>query len=304
MLGAPTVVAAVVAALVAGLVTGCATVPAASGAYPVGTSSHTIEVDGQDRDYRVYRPADTGADVALVVMLHGGFGSAQQAETTYGWDAQADADGFVVAYPDGDGRAWNAGGGCCGSPGSRDIDDVGFIEAMVDEIGGSLAIDPQRRYATGMSNGAMMAYRLACDTELFAAIGPVAGTLMAECPDPAPTSVLAVHGLADTSVPFDGSVGDGAVDIDGPPVPDVIAAWRAVGGCAEPVTAEAGVVTTVAADCADGRRVELVTVADAGHQWPGAPSSILRDSLGGDPPSTALDATTELSAFFLAHPGA
>lgn len=290
------------AAVIALLLSGCTQTPPDPEAYPLGSSTHTIVVDGQNRDYRVYRPAGAADHAPLVVMLHGGFGSAEQAEKVYGWDAQADVDGFVVAYPDGEGRAWNAGGGCCGSPGNRGVDDVAFIAAMVRQLESSLETDPRRRYATGMSNGAIMAYRLACETDLFAAIGPVAGTLLAECSDPQPTSVLAIHGLADTSVPVDGSAGDGAVEIDGAPVADVVASWRGVDGCAEPVATDAGVVSILAAECPDGRSVELVTIAEAGHQWPGAPSSDLRDELGGDPPSTALDATAELAAFFLGHP--
>jgi hypothetical protein len=90
----------------------------------------------------------------LVVMMHGGFGSAQQAERAYGWDELADGAKFVVvAYPDGVGRAWNVVG-CCGRPGRENIDDAGFINAVVDDIAGHVTIDPKRRYATGISTAA------------------------------------------------------------------------------------------------------------------------------------------------------
>src|SRR5436190_846142 len=88
----------------------------AAGAMPVGTSEHTLDIGGTTRTFHVYRPARLPAQAPLVVMLHGGFGSGNQAERTYGWDAQADAAGFVVAYPDGLHRAWNTTGGCCGPP--------------------------------------------------------------------------------------------------------------------------------------------------------------------------------------------
>src|SRR5688572_25330597 len=91
-----------------------ATVPAATTAVPVGSSAHTIVVDGHERAWRLYRPANLADPAALVVMLHGGFGTARQAESAYGWNALADREGFAVAYPDGLDRVWNVGGGCCG----------------------------------------------------------------------------------------------------------------------------------------------------------------------------------------------
>ena len=84
---------------------------------PAGSTAQVIWVHGVRRTYRVYRPARLAGPAPLVVMLHGGFGTGAQAERSYHWDAHADAAHFVVAYPDGLDRAWNAGGGCCGSPG-------------------------------------------------------------------------------------------------------------------------------------------------------------------------------------------
>jgi polyhydroxybutyrate depolymerase len=205
-------------------------------AVPAGSSAHAITVDGRDREYRVYRPAalPDGEPVPLVVMLHGGFGSADQAERAYGWDAMADREGFVVAYPDGLGRAWAVGGGCCGRSGSTGVDDVSFVEAVVAAVADGVPIDPARVYATGISNGGMLAYRLACDSTVFAAIGPDSATLLGSCNDPAPISVIHLHGTADTRIRYDGGPGDGFAGIDGPPVPDVIARWRDVARCARP----------------------------------------------------------------------
>lgn len=292
-------------ALLAVVLAGCTAKPVPEPDYPPGTSVHSIEFDGDQRSYRVYVPRTlTGGPSTLVVMLHGGFGSAEQAELTYGWDAQAERDGFVVAYPDGEGRSWN-GGGCCGPAMKKDLDDVGFIEAVVAEIGGALDIDPQRTFATGMSNGGIMAYRLACESSLFAAIAPVSATMLTGCDDAAPASVLHIQGALDESIPPDGSPGGGTQNIDGPPLSDAIGFWRDVDGCAEPQAGQYGDdprVTASWADCADGTSVEYIEIADAGHQWPGATSSELRDELGGDPPSTLLDATAEIAAFFAAHP--
>ena len=230
-------------------------------------------------------------------MMHGGFGSAEQAERSYGWDAEADSGRFIVAYPDGLGRAWNAGGGCCGRSAREDIDDVGFVSDVVDQLVDSGDVDPQKVFATGMSNGAIMSYRLACETTLFAAIAPVAGTQLVDCANPSPTSVLHIHGLADGSVHFDGTRGGGVAKIDGPPIPEVIASWRKIDACGAPIRSDDGAVRTSTAQCAGGRTVELITIAGAGHQWPG--SEQIRAQ--ADPPSTALNATSTIWEFFSAH---
>jgi polyhydroxybutyrate depolymerase len=274
-------------------------------AYPAGSSVHTIMFDGVEREYRVYVPRTlTPGPSTLVVMLHGGFGSAEQAELAYGWDAQAEESGLIVVYPNGVGRSWNAGT-CCGPAMKRDIDDVGFIEAVVAEVSSVLEVDPRRTYATGMSNGGIMSYRLACESEVFAAIGVVSGTMLVDCDAPRPVSVMHIHGALDESVPPDGSPGGGTQNIDGPPLTDVIGYWLQRDGCGAPATGEWGdpLVTALdATDCDGQTAVVYIEVQDAGHQWPGASSSAIRDELGGDPPSTRLDATAELAAFFGAHP--
>ena len=147
---------------------------------PVGQSTQTIDVGGVSRSFHLYRPPGLSDGAPLVVMLHGGFGTGAQAERSYHWDSEADAGHFLVAYPDGLMRAWNAGS-CCGEPQRTNADDVGFITAMVGAIGQEIPIDRARVYATGMSNGAMMALRLGCQTDTFAAIAPVAGTLETDC---------------------------------------------------------------------------------------------------------------------------
>ena len=263
------------------------------GRTPGEAEPRTITVDGVERDYRLYVPAVLADDPALVVMMHGGVGSARQAERAYRWNDQADAEGFVVAYPDGSSRTWNAGG-CCGGAEREGVDDVAFVTALVEQLQDEFDITGDRTFATGVSNGAMMSYRLACETELFAAIAPVAGTIVIPCDDPAPTSVLHIHGLDDSQVRMDGGPGDGIGDVDGMPITDAIDLWRAVDSCGDPVITEEPPVTTSTSVCTDGHRVTLVTVADAGHQWPG---SVAREG-AADQPSDALDATALIWEFF------
>jgi polyhydroxybutyrate depolymerase len=253
-------------------------------AFVEGTSVHTINVGGHDRTYRLYKPKGLPASASLVVMLHGGFGTDAQAERSYGWDELADSSKFVVAYPDGLNRAWNVnGGGCCGRPAKQGIDDVGFITAAIADIKRNVSIDASRVYATGMSNGGMMSYTLACDTGIFAAIGPVSGTQLDPCRSPHPVSVMTIHGTKDPLVPYGGGPGRGFAHINGPPVPESNAFWRKVDQCQTPVETTSGSVTTSTAGCPDNRSVVLITVDGGGHDWPDF-------------------ATDKLWQFFAAHP--
>jgi polyhydroxybutyrate depolymerase len=272
-------------------------------AIPAGSSSHAISVGGASRTFRVYRPPTLPAAAPLVVMLHGGFGTGAQAERSYHWDAEAARGHFVVAYPDGLDRAWNTGGGCCGVPGRTGTDDIGFITAMVSAIEREVPVNPRRVYATGISNGGIMAYILACHTTIFAALGPDSATELGSCRAPAPISVIHIHGTADKNIPYHGARGDGIAHIDGPAIPALNATWRHIDRCAAPVAKTAGVVTTSTANCRAGRAVELITIAGAGHQWPGAaPDWLAQKLLHTDPPSTAPDATQVIWQFFAAHP--
>jgi polyhydroxybutyrate depolymerase len=253
-------------------------------AFVEGTSVHTISVGGHDRSYRLYKPKGLPESAALVIVLHGGFGTGDYAERNYGWDQLADSQKFVVAYPNGLNRAWNVNGaGCCGRPAKEGIDDVGFITAAVADIEHNIGINASHVYATGMSNGGMMDYTLACDTTLFAAIGPVSGTQLDPCRSPHALSVMHIHGTADPLIPYGGGPGHGFVHLDGPPIQNINAFWRNVDHCATPAVTTSGPVTTSTAGCPDNRSVVLITVDGGGHHWPDF-------------------ATEKLWQFFAAHP--
>jgi polyhydroxybutyrate depolymerase len=271
---------------------------------PAGTSTQTITVDGLRRTFLVYRPTTLPAaqPAPLVVMIHGGGGTAAAAERSYGWDAEADSGHFVVAYPDGINRGWSVGGGCCHFTGSPTTDDdVAFIAQLVATLSRELPINPAQVYATGISEGGMMTYRLACQTTIFAAIGPDSATLLGDCRSPAPTSVIHIHGTADSRIPYDGSAGSGVHRIHGPAIPALNTTWRTTDHCGPPLITGSGTVTTSTAACADSRGVVLITVDGAGHQWPGATCNLRCATGTADPPSTALDATQTIWQFFSAH---
>jgi polyhydroxybutyrate depolymerase len=268
----------------------------------------TLEYGGSERTFRSYRPAALARDrpVPLVVVLHGGFGDGAQAEKSYNWDAAANRYGFVVVYPDGIDRAWNAGR-CCGKPQQRGVDDVGFLSTLIRLVAARERIDPDRIAVTGISNGAMMAYRMACESSVhLRAIGSVSGTMVVACSHPRRTSVMEIHGTADRNIPYRGGKGQGPSGVQTLAIPEIIARWRGIDGCAAPRTRTAGTVTRLTATCRNGRIVELITIEGAGHQWPGGvpPSpavAALARALGIpgiDPPSSALDATQTLYRFF------
>ncbi len=275
----------------------------------LGSTSFAITVEGQIRMYRVYRPATATRLAPVVVMLAGGLGSAATGKAAYGWDALADREGFVVVYPEATGGSWNVGGDCCGLAGQRGVDDVAFVRAVLEDLPAHVSVDSTRRYAAGLGSGGMMAYRLACDTKLFSAIGVVAGTQLGDCPNPAPLSVIHVHGTLDTSVPYSGSDEGSVVAVTGRPIPEVVGFWRTVNRCGGTSDRDEGPVTTVSAQCPSGRRVTLVKVAGLGHEWPGAtptvpqpprPSTAATTAATSTPaePRTSLDATLVLWQFF------
>src|SRR5262249_51407591 len=126
-------------------------------------------------------------------------------------DGVADREGFVTVYPDGTGpfgdrlHMWNSGA-CCGSAQWAAVDDVGFLLAVMDDVATRTPVDPTRVYVTGLSNGGMMAYRLAAEaSDRIAAIAPVAGSRAAVLDDAVRVMpVMHVHSVDDPVVPFAG----------------------------------------------------------------------------------------------------
>ena len=266
-----------------------------------------LQAGGLERTYRVYRPAKVAASsgIPLVVVLHGGFGTGQDAERRYGWDEAADQYGFMVAYPNGYRRTWNAGG-CCGPAQKENIDDVSFLNQVIRGLI-SEGADPKRIFVAGMSNGGAMTYRYACDGAVpIAAIGIISGALTTPCPHPQKLSLLAVHGTTDQHIPINGGVGKKSrVAYAWPAFEDTLSLFRNALNCSNPVGHRDGALSSKTANCAQGNTVTQITIEGAGHQWPGSKANdgFIARMLIPDPPSKALNATQTLSEFFLAHPG-
>jgi polyhydroxybutyrate depolymerase len=288
-----------------------ASVPATPSDLPAGETTRRLTHDGRERSYILYVPAsvDRSRPVPLVFVLHGGTGNAESAIRMSGFNAIADQNGFVVAYPNGTGRlsddkllTWN-GGACCAYAQENNIDDVGFVRAIASDLQAQANIDPRRIYATGLSNGAILSQRLACEAaDLFAAIAPVAGTLNFSPCNPAQTiSVIEFHGTADQHIPYDGGQGpQSLVDVDFASVQDSVGFWTSSDGCSpQPQTDSFDDIRhEVWTGCADSTSVELYTIVGGGHAWPGGAAG----RADADQPTQTISASQLIWEFFAAHP--
>lgn len=241
----------------------------------------TITFGGLERSYLVYVPASVHADspAPLVFVFHGYTGSAEDMRYSSGFDRFADTGGFIAVYPNGTEAlprtlSWN-GGGCCGSAQRDNVDDVGYIRRIIGDLQAAYNIDSRRIFTTGMSNGGIFSYRLACEmADTFAAAAPVAGAAMyGQCSPAAPISILHIHGLDDNVIPYFGSTGaDRLNGLFFPPVEAEISNWAAWNGCPGKATVEETGSNrhTVYAPCRAGTAVELHAIAGLGHRWPEA----------------------------------
>jgi len=280
-----------------------------------GPGDYTLSMDhgGRLRLYRVHVPPSYRGDrpVPLVLALHGGGGDAQiqATDSYYGQIRKSDAEGYVVAFPNGVSRfkggrlaTWNAGL-CCGAARDQGVDDVDFIRNVVRHLRSQLNIDADRVFAEGMSNGGMMAYRLACEApDVFKAVASVAGTdNTSHCAPQRPVSILHIHARDDDRVLFNGGAGQfagrGREQVnDFVSVPETIRRWVQRNGCAATphrVLDRPGVTCDRYAPCQGGTEVQLCVTETGGHSWPGGTKP-----RGGQAGSTALSATDAIWAFF------
>ena len=282
---------------------------------PGSTTLDQLVHDGLTRTFRVHLPPsyDPSTPMPVVVLLHGGFGSGAQIEANARIVEVADEKGFIAVSPDGvlspgNIRTWN-GGGCCGYAVTQNVDDVGFLRAVIDRLEANACTDRRRVYAEGMSNGAIMAHRLACElADRIRAIGPVAGAEMVPACDPSrPVPVMHVHGSADANVPFDGGLGCGPAGVSFPSVAQTIAGWATRDGCrGNPSVAriEGDGICERQGTCAPTVDVQLCVIAGGGHVWPGGTASGV-PGIGSCPfgyQTQTFSATRVLWDFFGQHP--
>lgn len=277
-----------------------------------GDHRFTLSVGGRQRSYLLHVPRTVqgGQPLPLLVALHGGGGSARimADDGNYGLVSASEQRGFVVVFPNGISKissgalaTWNAGR-CCGAARDEGVDDVGFIRTVVGQVQGMLPIDRQRIYATGMSNGGMMAQRLACEAaDLFRAIASVAGTdNTTGCSPSRPIAVLHIHAKDDPHVLFNGGAGgfrDESKVTDFTSVPETIRRWVGRDRCSPTprnVLSRPGASCERYTGCAGGAQVQLCVTDTGGHSWPGTTKS----APGKEGPSQAIRANDVIWDFF------
>jgi polyhydroxybutyrate depolymerase len=276
--------------------------------------------DGLTRSYVLHIPpqAAAGAPLPLMLNFHGAMGSGLIQERFTGMDATADRHGFVVAYPDGTsafagrrggggnfGLLWNAGT-CCARAVIDQVDDVGFALALVDDVAHRTSIDLGRVYATGMSNGAMLAHRLAAEApDRIAAIAPVAGGLVYQRFAPTrAVPLLHIHSVDDPRALYNGGLGPSwsGYQVLHPDILAMMAQWAKADACTggpqvvDTRRAKNGDTATLLRwqGCPAGVEVAHWKLTGAGHVWPGHPAHQQR-LLGND--TLVLDANEEIWSF-------
>ncbi len=226
-----------------------------------------MTVGGVQRAYVIVRAAniDPARPAALVIALHGYTLTPAWMESNTGFDDEAISGGFVVVYPQGINNSWNAGS-CCGH---NTGDDVAFIRDLIDTLVGGGGIDRSRVYVTGMSNGAAMAQRVACElADRVAAVASISGSLVIDqCVPSRPMSVLEIHGTDDSVIPFEGGFTSGLGEF--PSTMSVMETWERADRCVDsPAVTRSGTTTTSTwARCKGGAVVTLDAIAGGKHVW-------------------------------------
>jgi polyhydroxybutyrate depolymerase len=273
----------------------------------------TLSFQGRARQYLLHVPAAPSG--ALVLAFHGGGQFASQMRHVSGLDAIADREHFIVAYPEAFERSWADGRGVTSAE-KQGVDDVAFAKAVVADVARTHPVDRRRVFATGLSNGAILAHRLGCEAaDTFAAIAPVIATITpavaASCRPSAPVAVVSVIGVADPSIPFGGGyVGPGTAggrELGSRATEEL---WRTLNGCAPEVT-----TTKLPAVVQDGTSVDRRSysgcradvlwyeIQGGGHRWPphrddGAQEALSRSENGVS--SQNINASEVIWAFFAA----
>jgi polyhydroxybutyrate depolymerase len=269
-----------------------------------GEYTRHLTVGGHERSYILSIPQGIirRKPAPVILGFHGGGSTPRQFARITELSEKAGNAGFIVVYPAGFRRSWNAGD-CCPPAQTQGVDAVKFVKALLDDLAAVVNFDVQRVFATGWSNGGKMVYRLACElSDRFAAIVVVdSGLGITDCRPTRPIPILHFHGTADTFHPYFG--GPGIIPgLDELGAPKTIRHWVQLNQCTNEtdVTYKNGNATCVThTNCKEGAVVTLCTIVGMGHQWPGHTVRFPR-SLG--PGTDDISATDTLVSFFQTHP--
>ncbi len=270
-----------------------------------GLDHREISVAGKTRSYEFHVPEGQHTEpLPAIIVLHGGGGNGRNAATMTGLSALSDREGFLVVYPNGSGSGpfltWNAGH-CCQYAMKEGVDDVAFISALIDDLVARGQSDPSRIYVTGMSNGAMMAHRLARELpDQVAAIAPVVGAVFGdELASPSPVPALLITGALDQNVPTSGGYGEriGTEVAHDAPYARAGAAfdyWASTNDCAGVPARSITAVFTLTQGTHCAQPVVWYHLTEGTHSWPGGEPGRRR----GDQPVASFDASQRIWEFF------
>ena len=290
--------------------------PSSSAAMGPGDYDRTIMSGGMERFYNVHVPSSyvSSRPTPVVLNFHGAGGNPQTQRTISRMNQSSERDGFIVVYPRGTGArgrlinphgyTWNAGS-CCGWAMKNGIDDVGFTRDLLSDLERQVNVDRNRVFATGISNGAMMCFRLACElSNRIAAIAPISGPMgMTSCASSRPVSVIYFHGREDKIAPFAGGRGILPGGGEYQSVDQTIAFWRQHDGITgSPREVKRGEATGYYyGPGANGSEVALWVIQGGGHTWPGGQFGVLGERALGKM-TQSISANELMWEFFQKHP--
>lgn len=278
----------------------------------------SLQANGRIRKYNVHLPYgfQLKKNLPVVIFLHGGGGSIKGAYQE-GLHKASDKYGFILVVPAGSGvysealLTWNAGewegGKCCGWASDHAVDDVSFISRIIDDLKIKFDIDEKQIFVTGISNGAMMAYRLACELSgKIAAVAAVAPPAVPQgCAPSRPVSIMHIIGTADPCVPYQGGEGKACLNkvrFKAQSAEEMVSSWRQMNSCSDSVNTsyQNGKATCIAYEsCGRNSAVEFCTMEGAGHTWPSGRQYLSKEKVG----TVSFDLSFhQIWEFFKKHP--
>ena len=283
---------------------------------------NTFRYDGETRTYIIDLPSnyDRSQSYPLIYVFHGGGGNAENIKDTTNFSQKAEEESFIVVYPDGSGKlnkkllTWNCGF-CCGYALENNVDDIGFIRALTEYFIEEYQIDETRIYATGLSNGGIMSYYVgAALSDIFAAVAPVASQIGGQAteqeiiwriPEPdQPVSVLAINGMNDSRVPYDGGIpldGNATAVYSWMSTNESISFWVEQNQCdsfpQRNISESCNIITDTYAGGLNKTEVQLISIVNGSHSWPGGN----KGWNGGAEPTKEINATDLIWDFFNTH---
>lgn len=265
----------------------------------------TLMIYGRNRFFKTHLPIGYNANkkYPVVLVFHGGLGNPEAIEKQSGFSRKADEEGFIVVYPYGTGAfdkkllTWNTWT-CCGYADKKDINDVDFIDALIKIIKNKFSIDEKRIYATGMSNGGMMCYLLACQLpEYFAAVAPVVATMFdtISCNPQNEVSLIIFNSINDEHIPYKGGIGEKSlVDVEKLPVETSVNLWVKNYNCYFMGKSESKYFVRTNYKNNNGTEIVFYKMLSGGHSWPGGE----KIRMFGDDPIKNVSATDLIWEFF------